>query len=228
MNNTLVKKQYNDFHQTYSQKLDVQNEVSNTLYYKSLDFELNGKTVLDIGCGDGTDLKQLSSKGAIVYGIDPSEEFIKKAQINNPPGTFVNGVGESLPFEDNAFDIVVSKWAIQTSTNVPGILSEAARVLKPGGKLLYLTKHPWMQWLEKVRDYGHGVDYYEQKIVTSNIYDGAIQLKEPSHTLGEYLNKDFFDQFELIDYQEATEFPASEQINGDVYPTFFIIKARKK
>jgi hypothetical protein len=64
--------------------------------------------------------------------------------------------------------------------------------------------------------------------VTSNIYNGKIVLKEPSHTIGEYFNTDFFKNFEVLDYAEATDFPASEQLNGDTYPTFFIVKARRK
>jgi hypothetical protein len=82
--------------------------------------------------------------------------------------------------------------------------------------------------LEKVRDYGHGADYYKQQIVTSNIYNGKIVLKEPSHTIGEYFNADFFKNFEVLEYKEGTDFPASEQLNGDIYPTFFIVKARRK
>ncbi len=85
-----------------------------------------------------------------------------------------------------------------------------------------------MQWMEKNRDYGNNSDYYEQKIVTSNIYGGKIILKEPSHTIGEYFNQDFLNQFELLSYQEGTDFLASEQIDNKIYPTYFIIIARKK
>ena len=225
---TNIKKQYNNFHTSYSENLIEQNEVSNTLFHSMIDFDLKDKRLLDVGCGDGVDLALLAERGVKVFGIDPSTEFLKKAQENNPTGIFKEGVGEALPAEDASFDIVVSKWAMQTSHDVPHVLAEIARVLKPEGTLLFLSKHPWIQWLEKVRDYGHGADYYAQQIVTSNIYNGKIVLKEPSHTIGEYLNPEFFKNFEVLDYQEGTDFPASEQLNGDIYPTFFIIKARRK
>lgn len=224
---TNIKKQYNNFHKTYTENFH-QDEASNTLFHQAIDFSLKGKKVLDVGCGDGIDLALIGVKGAKVFGVDPSREFLKKAQENNPTGIFKEGVGENIPAEDASFDVVISKWAIQTSSDVPKVLSEIARVLKKGGTTVFLSKHPWIQWLQKIRDYGHGVDYYEQKIVTSNIYSGKIVLKEPSHTIGEYLNIDFFKNFELIDYKEGTDFPASEQIKGDIYPTFFIIKARRK
>lgn len=223
-----IKEQYNGFHGTYSNNLAEQNELSNRLFHEAIDFSLEGKKLLDIGCGDGSDLALLASRGAQVFGIDPSNEFLKKAQVNNPTGVFIKGVGEAIPCENTMFDVVVSKWAMQTSTNVPAILNEMARVTKPGGVLVFLSKHPWMQWLEKIRDYGHGADYYKQMIVTSNIYDGEIVLKEPSHTIGEYFNSDFFKNFEILDYKEGTDFPASEQIHNDIYPTFFIVKAKRK
>ena len=228
MKHTDIKKQYNNFHEVYSNNI-AQDEVSNNLFREKLQgIDFSGKKVLDIGCGDGIDLAVLGERGAQVFGIDPSSEFLKKAQENNPSGIFKEGVGENIPCEDSMFDVVVSKWAMQTSTNVPEILREITRVMKKDGTLVFLSKHPVIQFLQKIRDSGHGVDYYEQKIVTSNIYSGTIVLKEPSHTIGEYLNAEFFKNFEILDYQEGTDFPASEQINGDVYPTFFMVHARRK
>jgi len=228
MTNINIKEQYDNFHVAYSNNLAIQDDLSNHYFHEAIDFKLEGKKLLDIGCGDGSDLAILASRGAQVFGIDPSNEFLKKAQVNNPTGVFIKGVGESIPCESAMFDFVVSKWAMQTSINIPGILNEMARVIKPGGIIVFLSKHPWIQWLEKVRDYGHGADYYKQMIVTSNIYDGKIVLKEPSHTIGEYFNSEFFKNFEVIDYKEGTSFPASEQINNDIYPTFFIVKAKRK
>ncbi len=219
--------QYNSFHSVYSENL-FQDDKSNAAFYNQIDFDLSGKKLLDIGCGDGTDLACFAKKNAVIYGLDPSAEFINKAKVNNPTGIFVEAKGEAIPFENNIFDIVTSKWALQTSPDVKQILMEVARVLKPGGIFLFLSKHPWMQWMEKVRDYGHGTDYYEQKVVTSNIFNGKIVLKEPSHTIGNYFNQDFYSNFEVLNYEEGTDFPASEQINGDIYPTFFIVKARRK
>jgi ubiquinone/menaquinone biosynthesis C-methylase UbiE len=224
----IIKEQYNNFYQIYSENFDLENEKSNRMFHDCFKFELKNKKLLDIGCGNGADLKKLAIQGAKLHGIDPSNEFIKVAQTKNPLGLFTEGVGEKLPFPDNYFDVVTSKWAIQTSPDVPKVLEEMARVLKTGGKLIYLSKHPIIQWHEKIRDYGHGANYYQQMIVTSNIYNNKIVLKEPSHTLGEYFNADFLKNFQITNFIEDTDFPASEQINGDTYPTFFIVEALKK
>jgi ubiquinone/menaquinone biosynthesis C-methylase UbiE len=222
-----ITTQYNNFHSMYSENLH-QDDKSNAAFYDQIDFELENKKLLDIGCGDGTDLAYFASKNAVIYGLDPSAEFIGKAKGQNPTGHFVEARGESMPFEDNSFDIVISKWALQTSPDVKQILIEAARVLKPAGTLLFLSKHPWIQQLQKMRDYGNSADYYGRKVVTSNIFSGMIVLKEPSHTISDYFNKEFYSNFEVLDYCEGTDFPASEQLDGMVYPTFFVVKARRK
>ena len=227
MNKDKIKTQYNALHETYTNNFS-EDEISNSVFHKSFTFDIKNKKLLDVGCGDAVDLKIFSEKGAQVYGIDPSVEFLKKAKVNNPTGSFTKGVGEALPFPDNTFDIVTSKWAMQTSTDVPKVLSEMGRVLKSGGMLVYLTKHPFLQFLQKIRDNGHGADYYKQKVVTSNIYSGKITLKEPSHTMQEYFNGEFFSCFEILSYFEGTDFPASEQLNGDIYPTYMVVVAKKK
>ncbi len=225
--NIKIIDQYNDFSNIYSDNINY-DEQSNNLFYQNIDFSLTDKKILDIGCGDGTDLSNFKKQGAIIYGVDPSKEFIDSAKKNNPTGIIKQGVAEKIPFNNDMFDVVVSKWALQTSDNVPESLSEMGRVLKKDGMLVILSKHPWMQWMEKNRDFGNNSNYYEQKIVNSNIYGGKIILKEPTHTIGEYFNIDFLNEFELISYQEGTDFPASEQIDNKNYPTYFIIKARKK
>lgn len=205
------------------------NEVANNLFHGHLlSLNLKARKVLDVGCGDGIDLQKISKQGAYVYGVDPSEELIKTAKNNNPKGYFEVGVGETLSYTDASFDYVISKYALQTSPNIQKIFKEVARVIKKDGLVLMIIKHPFQQYLEKIRDYGNSANYYEQKVVTSSIFSGSIILKEPSHTMTDYFNESFFKNFELLDYQEASDFPASEQMSGGIYPTFFVIKARRK
>lgn len=222
-----IATQYNDFCRTYSENR-IEDEISNASFFNQINFDLNGKTILDIGCGDGADLQFFSLQGAATYGIDPSAKFVAMAKERNPTSIFLEASGEQIPFGDAMFDIVVSKYALQTSRNIQQILREAARVLKKGGTLLFLSKHPLRQWIEKVRQFGHKTNYYEQKVISSHIFSGKIALKEPSHTISDYFNKEFYSNFEVLDYQEGTDFPASEQIDEDVYPTFFVVKAKRK
>lgn len=219
-------KQYDNFNEDYSENRDVHDHICDQDFYQMLNFEVNNKKTLDIGCGNGDDVEKLEKLGADAHGIEPSIEFVNSAQKK---GLKVKqGIGEELPYENNSFDIVFSKYAIQTSTKAKECMLEAARVLKSDGMLHVLIKHPMRQFLEKKKYMKKPVNYFKQEITESIIYDGLITLNEPTHKMEDYLNKEFFAEFELIDYRENFDFPASEQIDGDIYPAYFILTARKK
>lgn len=226
-----ISKQYNKFSKVYSENLEIQDEAGNKRFYEILSsIDLRNKAILDIGCGNGTDLANFEKMGATAFCVEPSEEFVKFAKEKSPNSTIIIGGGESLPFPDQNFDIVVSKYALQTSLNVPKVLEEAARVLKPGGFFIFLSKHPLRQFLEKINTYkkGKDINYFEQKTVDSFIYEKKIHLREPSHTLSEYFSGQVLKNFDLLDFAEDYDFPASEQINDYIYPTFFVAKLRRR
>lgn len=224
MKNDSINKQYNNFDDIYSSNLAVQDAAGNRFFYQTIDISLEGKKVLDVGCGDGTDCNFYQKSGGIVTGIEPSDNFVRNAKKKYPDCKFLIGVGENLPVEDASFDIVFSKYAIQTSPEVPKVMSEVARTLKKDGIFIMLSKHPLRQFMEQNAD----KNYFKNNITTSNIYDGRIALHEPSHSFGEYFNKGFFDSFDLLDYKEWYDFPASEQLGDTIHPTFFVIKARRR
>jgi ubiquinone/menaquinone biosynthesis C-methylase UbiE len=104
-----------------------------------------GDIVLDVGSGTGTlALEAARSVGRTgrVCGIDPSAEQIARARAKTArrrvPVEFQNGVIEQLPFPDATFDVVLSTLMmhhVPAPTKRQG-LSEIARVLKPGGRLV--------------------------------------------------------------------------------------------
>ena len=134
------------------------------------------------------------------------------------------GSFEKIPFDDNSFDVVLSKYAIQTAPDMNPVFSEIARVLKPGGTMMYLVTHPFRQYIEK-RD--SKADYFEQKIVDSHILNNTIIVKEPSHIMNEYLSDFLFKNFDVQMFSEYWD-AAAEQIDGKRYPGYFILKAIKR
>jgi SAM-dependent methyltransferase len=98
---------------------------------------LHGKQVLDVGCGPGFWARHLSRMGAVYTGIDISSRSAglakRSLEIFGLSGTVVNGNAESLPFEDESFDAVVSEGVIHHTPNTQACIDEIYRVLRPGG-----------------------------------------------------------------------------------------------
>ena len=104
---------------------------------------LEGKRVLDAGCGDGGLARVMAGHGAIVTGIDTSPRQLAKA-VAKPPikdETYLDAVAQAMPFADASFDVVVfanSLHHLPVPVMAQG-LAEAARVLVAGG-LLYVSE----------------------------------------------------------------------------------------
>ena len=92
--------------------------------------------LLDVGCGSGIFSSLAYTAGAKVTGIDASEPLIAQAKQRVPSANFLVGEMEELPFGDNEFNIVTGFNSFQYAANVKNALTEAKRVLKPGGKLV--------------------------------------------------------------------------------------------
>ena len=102
-----------------------------------------GDTVLDLGCGSGTDVfaaAVLVGERGRVVGLDFTDEQIEKARrLSDRDGftqvEFVEAAIDELPFPDESFDAVVSNGVINLSPVKDKVFAEAARVLRPGGRL---------------------------------------------------------------------------------------------
>jgi ubiquinone/menaquinone biosynthesis C-methylase UbiE len=100
--------------------------------------EYRGKRILEVGCGIGAGLNFLSrvTTGATLSGVDISQVAVERATARFSRGdtvTFGCGDAESLPFDDETFDVVVNIESSHNYPNLNGFFSEVARVLKPGG-----------------------------------------------------------------------------------------------
>lgn len=100
--------------------------------------------IIDIACGQGYFSRALAAVGAEVAGADISSELITKAKERSPKTIdFHVAPADKLTFAKNAsFDAAVIILSIQNIENFSGALSEAARVLKPKGRLILVLNHP--------------------------------------------------------------------------------------
>jgi arsenite methyltransferase len=102
-----------------------------------------GETVLDLGSGAGADVlisaKRVGPTGKAI-GLDMTDEMLELARANAADAgvenvEFIKGYLEDMPLADAAVDVVISNCVINLSGDKPQVIREAARVLKPGGRL---------------------------------------------------------------------------------------------
>jgi arsenite methyltransferase len=102
-----------------------------------------GETVLDLGSGGGIDVilsaKRVGETG-LAYGLDMTDEMLALARKNAAEAglrnaIFLKGVIEQIPLPADSVDVVISNCVINLSVDKPAVLTEIARVLKPGGRV---------------------------------------------------------------------------------------------
>jgi SAM-dependent methyltransferase len=100
----------------------------------------SGYRVLDLGCGAGEFTAIATEAGAAAIGIDIAEAAVRRARAAHPQLQFVLGeIDGELPFEDGGFELVWASEVIEHVGDTARWLSEARRVLVPGGRLLITT-----------------------------------------------------------------------------------------
>lgn len=99
-------------------------------------------SLLDIGCGSGVLCKMAYDKGFKITGLDAAPEMLKEAEKRVPQGSFYEGDMESLPFDNETFDVVTAVTSIHIANNPANAVREAARVLKKGGQFFHAIWGP--------------------------------------------------------------------------------------
>jgi SAM-dependent methyltransferase len=103
-------------------------------------------TVLDAGCAEGYLSRILASSGATVTGVDSSARLIEAARTHNItsslPLSFDVASVDELPYADDTFDLVVCNHLLNDLYDPSKPISEFARVLRSGGRLVILMLHP--------------------------------------------------------------------------------------
>ena len=122
--------------------LDLTMRNSRLASYRRKTIEAARGLVLEIGVGSGLNLPIYRAAVDRVYGIDPSPELLNRASKRLPdanvPVSLVRASAEQLPFGNALFDTLVMTWTLCSVRNPNAALDEMRRVLKPGGRLLFV------------------------------------------------------------------------------------------
>jgi ubiquinone/menaquinone biosynthesis C-methylase UbiE len=110
--------------------------------------------VLEVGIGSGLNLPFYGTSVSEIVGIEPSPKLLKMtrrvAGRTSTPIRLIEGTAEAIPIDDQAIDTVVTTWTMCSILSIELALQEMRRVLKPGGRLLFVehgrAPEPDVRW----------------------------------------------------------------------------------
>jgi SAM-dependent methyltransferase len=186
-----------------------------------------GLDVLDAGCGEGYLGRVLARQGATVTGIDSSANLIEAASAKSLNDilsvSFDVGTVDDLPYEDEAFDLVVCNHLMNDLRDPSKAIAEFSRVVRAGGRLIILMLHPCFYNRHAERDETtNGLlasAYFDVRSIEQNFeVDG---LTSPAANTAwfrplEYYSKRLRDTgFVIVDLAEPH--PSPEQVRTDAW-----------
>lgn len=158
--------------------------------------DIEGRRVLELGCGAAQSSRWLQASGATAVGIDLSHRQLQHSRrIDEDTGVAVPVAQASalaLPFADDAFDIAFSAFgAMSFAVDLSEAFAEVVRVLRPGARFVFSIVHPsrWMFPDDPSRTGLHVTrSYFDRRPYVETGADGRTSYVEPHHTLEDWIS----------------------------------------
>jgi ubiquinone/menaquinone biosynthesis C-methylase UbiE len=149
---------------------------------------LRGKPVLDMACGTGRWLEKLAANGGVrSVGIDRSTAMLQVANEKRAiHGRLSQAACENLPFRSAAFDLAICSFAVGHIRDLPSMVRELARVVKPGGNVFVSDLH------SEAFGKGWRVGFRDEQ--------SAIQIEMQPRTAEEIVRTFYANGFECLTY----------------------------
>ncbi len=162
---------------------------------------VQGKKILDLGCGEGGYSRELTKRGAQLVSVDCSSKAIEYAislarAENLDIEHFVRNSNDLFDIESEQFDVVLCSMMLMDCEDFDGTLQEAYRVLKKGGKVFASVLHPCFDGNHEtgIGRQGVGIErqvvvknYFEPKEWTAPLHKGTIPVIWRHRTLEDYV-----------------------------------------
>jgi SAM-dependent methyltransferase len=171
---------------------------------------VRGRRVLEVGCGAGQCSRWLLGQDATVVGIDLSREQLRHSQrLDERTGTVVpvlQADAQRLPLADASVDLAFSAFgAVPFAADVPALIAEVARVLRPGGTWVFSVTHP-IRWCFPDDAGTPGLvaclPYWDRTPYVELDENGTPVYVEHHRTLGDYVRAIVAAGLELTDLVE--------------------------
>jgi len=205
--------------------------------------QVRGRRVLEIGCGAAQCARWLATQGARVVGVDLSIRQLQHARrIDVSTGIAVPttcATATSLPVASGSVDIACSAFgAFPFIVDIDVAIGEVARVLVPGGRLVFSVVHP-TRWIFPDDPSSAGLtvsrSYFDRTPYVETDQSGRPSYVEPHHTLGDWTRALVGVGLDIADLHEPVWPPGHERVwgawgpvRGALVPGTLIISATKR
>ena len=153
--------------------------------------------MLDVGCGEGQVARIAGPRASMVVGVDPAWAQVSVATTRAAGESYLQGGAAALPFADASFDVAIACLVFEHITDLDGAIAEVARVLRPGGRFLFLLNHPLLQtpgsgWIDDQiidppEQYWRVGEYLTEASTMEEVQKGVF-IRFEHRPLGRYLN----------------------------------------
>ncbi|USD67188.1 methyltransferase domain-containing protein [Vibrio sp. SCSIO 43136] len=195
---------------------------------------VQGKDVLDLGCGSGVYAQLLLAQGAAsMTCLDASAEMVDivKQKLGNQATAYVQDLAKGLPQQaDKSADVIISPLVLHYVQDLEALFGEIARVLKPGGYMAFSTHHPFADF-----ECSLSGNYFEQELISEewNTVGEPVPVTFYRRSLTEITNAITQNGLVITEMNEGKIAEEVKAIDADRYeflsknPNFIFIKCMK-
>jgi ubiquinone/menaquinone biosynthesis C-methylase UbiE len=188
--------QWDDSADWYDQNMGNTGDTLNSTLIRPLMLEmlgdLNGKTLLDVGCGSGYLTAELAKNAKRVIGADFSANFIslcnQKYKDQNNLDFVEHDVTNPFQYDDSSFDTITSKMVLQYVSDIHTFVHEAQRLLKDKGELIIVVDSPFRAaYFNSINKEGPEPNFFSDEPKTKVGLWGKTELTWYARTTAQYI-----------------------------------------